>query len=135
MHKRIAAALGRARNWFDSVRLAFITAALLGTASLLSAAPQDIARGLAWLQSQIQANGELTNQSHAASAAQAQCEAASTLLKLATGSPHVAALVAAIQTGPDQATETLACVQNLRQQLGQTILNPEVEQRRVNQQG
>lgn len=118
----------RAARWVV-VALAFVVStAVVG-------APQDVARGMAWLATQVQADGELLTPSSVAARTQAHCEAASTLLRLGSDSSKVIALLTNISTGSHDPTESLACEQYLRQQLGQTILNPEVELRRVSQQG
>jgi protocatechuate 3,4-dioxygenase beta subunit len=127
----VAAGLRLGRFW----RLAAASLAIAGTA-LVFAAPADVARGLAWLQAQAQADGSLQAAGHKAAAHQTRCETAATLLKLAGNSAQVSSLLAALQPqDAGDATETLACWQNLRQQLGQSILNSDLELRRVSQQG
>ena len=84
------------------------------------AATADIARGLTWLQGQVQADGQLTTPSRLAMSAQAQCETAQTLLRLVGSSAQVGRIVGTLpSTGADISTETLACGQMLRQQQGQ----------------
>jgi hypothetical protein len=136
MRKQLAAlALGGLRLASRFQRAFVVALALAGTA-LVFGAPADVARGLAWLQAQVQADGGLLSGSGTGAAAQAQCETAATLLRLAGNSNQVASLLAALQPqGADGATETLACWQQLRQQLGQSILGSNIESRHVAQQG
>jgi hypothetical protein len=117
--------------------LRVLAAALLGLAAtaLVFGAPADLARGLAWLQAQVQTDGSLPV-GKTGSLQQARCEAATTLLKLAGTGPQVSSLLAGLQPqGSDEPTETLACWQQLRQQLGQNILDASLDARRVGQQG
>jgi hypothetical protein len=121
----------RARSW----RVAAAAVFGLAATALVFGAPADLARGLAWLQAQVQADGNLPA-GRTTSPQQARCEAATTLLKLAGSGPQVSSLLAALQPqGADEPTETLACWQQLRQQLGQNILDTNLDARRVGQQG
>ncbi|ROZ79736.1 carboxypeptidase regulatory-like domain-containing protein [Ramlibacter sp. WS9] len=134
MRKRLAA--WAASGW-DSVRAlkrGLLAALALTMAAAVLGAPADVARGLAWLQSQVRADGSFLGQPLDGGQQLARCETATTLIKLAGNSAQVASLLAALQSS-DGATETQACWQQLRQQLGQTILGSDVEQRRVPQQG
>jgi hypothetical protein len=136
MQKRLAALAAGGWNRVGFVTRIVLAGLAVSGAAAVFGAPADLARGLAWLQSQLQAQGQLTVESKVASQQQARCETASTLLKLAGSSPQVAALVAALEEpAADAATESLACWQQLRQQLGQTLLTSAVETRRVGQQG
>ncbi|MBI5278679.1 MAG: carboxypeptidase-like regulatory domain-containing protein [Burkholderiales bacterium] len=120
-----------ARLWRASV----LSLALAGTA-LVFGAPADLVRGLAWLQAQVLSDGGLAAGAGSASLKQSQCETAATLLKLAGNSSRVATLLSAIQpTGTGDPTESVACWQHLRQQLGQDILGADLESRRIAQQG
>lgn len=127
-----------ARRW-DGVRAvggaALLVLAFTGSESAL-AAPVDVQRGLAWLQAQVQPQGQLAVESQAAAPQQARCETAATLIKLSGSNAQVAALVASLQEPlADAATESVACWQQLRQQLGETILASDVEARHLKQQG
>lgn len=106
----------------------------LVVATAVGAAPSDVSRGLTWLQSQVLSNGGLVGSLSHGAQQQAQCETATTLLKLAGASSQVSALVAALEAR-DNATETLACWQQLRQQAGQAVSPSEVAARRVVGQG
>ncbi|ROZ79731.1 carboxypeptidase regulatory-like domain-containing protein [Ramlibacter sp. WS9] len=136
MRKQIAAlAAGGLRCALRFQRVLVVGLALAGTA-LVFGAPADVARGLAWLQLQVQTSGALLSGSSTAATAQAQCETATTLLRLAGNSSQVASLIAAIQPqGSSGVTESLGCWQQLRQQLGQSILGSDIESRRIGQQG
>lgn len=101
-----------------------------------AASSPEVSRGLAWLQAQIPADGQIVVESPTASLQQVRCESAATLFKLAGGTPQVAAMVATLhQSGADVPTQSLACEQQLRQQLGQTSLTPEIESRHIASQG
>ena len=97
------------------------------------AAPADIARGVAWLQSQVTTAGGLNQESKVATAQQAQCETAATLLQLTGSNPQLAALFAALQAGNNSssATESLACTQLLAKRLGQIAANSDLASRRA----
>lgn len=99
------------------------------------AAFADVAKGLAWLQGQVQANGQLATPSKQAFPTQAQCETAQTLLRLAGNGAQVTSLVNALPSnGADTPTETLACWQFMRQQQGQSA-NAGLDSRRIDQGG
>ncbi|HEY8356803.1 MAG TPA: carboxypeptidase regulatory-like domain-containing protein, partial [Ramlibacter sp.] len=98
-------------------------------------APADLTRGLAWLQAQVRADGNLQAAGSAASGQQAQCETALTLQRLAASSPQLAALLANLRPSGNDATESIACWQLLRQQLGQPGTDADTERRRVQSQG
>lgn len=120
-----------ARMW----RWIAVCTALLGSA-LVFGAPADVAQGVVWLQSQVQSDGKLLAAGDTASGEQALCETATTLQRLAGSGPQIAALLAQLRpAGLDAATETLACWQHLRQQLGQSILDTDLEARRVPGEG
>jgi len=96
----------------------------------------EVSKGLAWLQAQVPADGQIVVESPTASLQQVRCESAATLLKLAGSTSQVAAMVTALhQSGADVPTQSLACEQQLRQQLGQTFLTPEIESRHIASQG
>jgi hypothetical protein len=118
MGKHLAAHVAWARRASSYLRVAVATAAL-ATGAWVLAAPADISRGLTWLQAQVLPTGVVVGQPSAGAQAQATCEAARTLISLAAGSPQIAALVSALQTEGSGATESLACLEQLRQQLGQ----------------
>lgn len=108
----------------------------LGILVHVQAAPADIARGVTWLQSQVSPTGQMTVESPSVSLQQARCESAFTLLKLVGQNPQVAGLVTSLhQSGADVPTQSLACEQQLRQQIGQTSLTPEIELRHLAGQG
>lgn len=132
MQEQIAAVRTRATRYASILcgGLVLATATLASAAAL--AAPADIARGLGWLQAQVQADGRLLSESRVAATQQARCESAATLLKLTGSTAQVNALLGALGVGGvDVPTETLACSQQLRQQLGEVLLTPELEQRHV----
>ncbi|QTD43729.1 carboxypeptidase regulatory-like domain-containing protein [Ottowia testudinis] len=105
------------------------------SASSALAASADVARGLTWLQGQVQASGQLATVSFRATVAQAQCETSQTLLRLAGNSAQVTTLVGALpSSGADAPTETLACWQFVRQQQGQSA-NAGLASRRIDQGG
>lgn len=136
MRERLAAWAAGGWSVVCALRRTLLLGAALSAGAAVLGAPADIARGVAWLQAQVQSQSLLAIDSLTASQPQARCEIANTLLKLAGNSAQVSALIASLQepTG-DAATESLACWQQMRQQLGQTILVSEVEGRRLNQQG
>ncbi len=83
------------------------------------------AKGLAWLQGQVLPSGKLASKSRFGTAAQSQCEAAYTLLRLAGNNSQVTALVNAMPASGDNVpTETLACWQSLKIQQGVQISSP-----------
>jgi hypothetical protein len=134
MRKRLAAMAARGWNRVGAAKRALLLGLALGGAAAVFSAPADIARGLAWLQSQVQIQGQLASDSKVAARQQAQCETATTLIKLSGSSAQVAALVASLQEPEaDAVTESLACWQQLRQQLGQVILNADLQARQVEQ--
>lgn len=89
------------------------------------------ASGLAWLQTQVQATGQLASASSSATALQSQCEAARTLLEF-SDLAKAASLTAALDAAPlaETATEVLACTQWLQQQQSQIPRTPELQSRR-----
>jgi hypothetical protein len=87
---------------------------LMHAAGIFPAHAQDAAtaKGLAWLQAQVQTSGQMARRSRFGTHAQAQCEAAQTLLRLAGNGRQVSALVNAMPSSGDGIpTETLACRQ------------------------
>ena len=104
---------------------------LLGLTSY--AAPAGITQGLAWLQTQIISTGVLSTASKVATVSQAQCETANTLLQLAGNNSQIASLLTALEANPseDQATESLACAQSMRQKLGQLTANSALDARKI----
>jgi len=109
-------------------RLSIWLLLLLFMASGVTAARADgvaQAKGLAWLQGQVLPSGKLASKSRFGTAAQAQCEAAQTLLRLAGNNSQVTALVNAMPASGDNVpTETLACWQSLKTQQGVQITSP-----------
>ncbi|EER60921.1 FG-GAP repeat protein [Acidovorax delafieldii 2AN] len=93
----------------------------------------DTATGLTWLQSQVQAGGQLSSVSSAATVAQSQCEVAHTLLELSGPGTAPAALTAALDSAVlgETVTEVLACTQWLQQQQGQIPRTSELQSRRT----
>lgn len=135
MRRELAAPAAAVLNCASRFWRAGVAALALGGAVTVASAPADIARGLAWLHAQVQVDGSFLSSSATAAPVQTRCETAATLLKLAGGSAQVNALLAAMQPqSPDEATESVACWQQLRQQLGQSTAG-EVDVRRVAQQG
>lgn len=136
MRKRLAVLAAWGWNAVCAAKCVAPLGLALAMGAAAFAAQADIGRGLAWLQAQVQPQGTLAVESKVAERGQAACEAAHTVLKLAGNNAQVSALLAAMQQATtDSATESLACVQQLRQQLGQTILSSDVEARRIGQQG
>lgn len=91
------------------------------------------AKGLAWLQSQVQAGGQITSVSGAAILAQSRCEVARTLLELSGPGTAPAALTAALDNAPlgETVTEVLACTQWLQHQQSQIPRTSELLSRRT----
>jgi hypothetical protein len=58
---------------------------------------------------------------------QALCETAITLQRLAGASPQLASLLSQLKPASDEATESLACGQHVRQQLGQSTEGVDAE--------
>lgn len=106
--------------------------ALLASAFAFSA-PADLHRGLAWLQAQVETESLQTDR--AAARQQAACESAVTLQRLAATSTQLTTLLARLQPAGDDASETIACWRYVRQQLGQTAPQPDLEARRVGGEG
>jgi hypothetical protein len=124
-----------ARGWIcvRALNRGLLLALALGTAATVFGAPVEVTRGLAWLQVRVQADGSLVDQA-AGGQDLARCESAATLFKLAGNSAQVVSLLAALQS-PDNATETLACWQQLQQQTAQAVDGSNVGSRRVALQG
>lgn len=93
----------------------------------------DTATGLTWLQSQVQAGGQLASVSSAATFAQSRCEVARTLLELSGPGTAPAALTAALDSEPlaETVTQVLACTQWLQQQQSQIPRTSELQSRRT----
>ena len=132
--ERVAASARRGLAAVRRFKRAGMAAIALGAGVLAFAAPADVARGVAWLQAQVQTDGSLPGPLTEGAHQQARCETAATLIKLAGNSAQVASLLAALES-PDRATETAACWQRLRQKLGQTTLGADLGNRRVSSQG
>jgi hypothetical protein len=131
---RIQSILALGRRWVNASLKLLLLGLTLSFGALVFGASADIARGVAWLQAQVQSQGVLAVESQAAAQQQARCETAATLLKLSGSNAQVAALIAALREPAvnNTVTETLACWQQLRQQLGQTVLDADLEARRLN---
>lgn len=117
-----------------NLKAAAVLATLMFTGIFAAiAAPADIARGVTWLQTQVLSTGSLATESKTATAQQAQCETATTLLQLVGNNAQLASLVNGLQTSANTQTitESLACTQLLRQRLGQLNGNTDVFQRRL----
>ncbi|QTN27476.1 carboxypeptidase regulatory-like domain-containing protein [Rhodoferax sp. AJA081-3] len=96
----------------------------------------EVTNGLAWLDAQVLQDGQMVADSQIATAQQARCETATTLLKFLGSTLKNSALVATLnQSGAEVPTQNLACQQQLRQQLGQVLLAPEIELRRIGGEG
>lgn len=77
------------------------------------------AKGLAWLQAQVHSSGQIARRSRFGTQAQAQCEVAQTLLRLAGNGGQVSALASAMPSvGDGIPSETLACRQIIRRLQG-----------------
>lgn len=96
MREGIAALKTRVRGARSFAR-AWLVGIAAGGAAFVLAAPADVARGLQWLQGQVQVDGTVAAQPSAGAQQQAQCQAAAALIKLAGDSPQAAALVSALQ--------------------------------------
>ena len=117
-----------------AVRQWLCIALVAGIPSIGSA---DTATGLAWLQSQVQAGGQLASVSSQATLAQSRCEVARTLLELAGPGAAPSALTAALDSAPlaETVTEVLACTQWLQQQQSQIPRTSELQSRRTSANG
>jgi hypothetical protein len=93
----------------------------------------DTAKGLIWLQAQVQTGGQLASVSSAATVAQSRCEVARTLLELSGPGTAPAALTAALDSIAlgETVTEILACTQWLQQQQSQIPRSSELQSRRT----
>lgn len=93
----------------------------------------DTAKGLTWLQAQVQTGGQLASVSGTATVAQSRCEVARTLLELSGPGTAPAALTAALDNAPlgETVTEVLACTQWLQQQQSQIPRTSELQSRRT----
>jgi Carboxypeptidase regulatory-like domain len=121
-------------SWAKHLRSILVSVALATTAVVVAtAAPADIAKGVAWLQSQVLSTGALSAESKTATTPQAQCETAATLLQLVGNNAQLAALMGAIQGAANDKspTETLACTQLLAQRLGQVATSDLLAPRRL----
>lgn len=106
-------------------------------ATIPSIGSADTAKGLTWLQSQVQTGGQLASVSSAATVAQSRCEIARTLLELSGPGTAPAALTAALDSSPlaETVTEVLACTQWLQQQQSQIPRTSELQSRRRDTNG
>ena len=102
-------------------------------AAIPSIGSADTAKGLTWLQAQVQTGGQLASVSSAATVAQSRCEVARTLLELSGPGAAPAALTAALDSAPlgETVTEVLACTQWLQQQQSQIPRTSELQSRRT----
>lgn len=135
MQKRLAAIAAqgryRARAFRCSVLLAF---AFGGIAA--AGASADVARGVAWLESNVTTQGQLVAESRVAVQQQARCETARTLRMLATSNSSIGGLVASLdQPSVDAVTESLACWVQLRESLGEGAISTELTARQLMEQG
>lgn len=101
-----------------------------------AASPADVARGLSWLQGQVQAGGGFAQESRRAELSRLQCETALTLHQVGGDAALAATLANAVAvTGADEATETLGCGAYLRRQLGQPASPQPVVDRYLSSRG
>lgn len=109
--------------------------ALVATIPCIGSA--DTAKGLTWLQSQVQTGGQLASVSSAATVAQSRCEVARTLLELSGPGTASATLTAALDSEAlgETVTEVLACTQWLQQQQSQFPRTSELQSRRTASSG
>jgi hypothetical protein len=116
-----AVASSKPFSWLRSLRALLLVALSCSVILAVTAAPADIAKGVAWLQTQIQSTGSLVADSPTATQSQAQCETAVTLLQLVGNNAQLASLMGALQAADrnSAATESIACIQLLKQRLGQ----------------
>lgn len=100
-------------------------------AAIPSIGSADTAKGLTWLQAQVQTGGQLASVSSAATVAQSRCEVARTLLELSGPGTAPAALTAALDGAAlgETVTEVLACAQWLQQKQSQIPRTSELQSR------
>jgi hypothetical protein len=120
--------------WAKNLKSLLMLVSIASAAILVAtAAPVDIAKGVAWLQTQVISTGSLAQESKTATTQQTQCETALTMLQLVGNNAQLASLLGALQSSANaqSATESLACTQLLQQRLGQITGNTELSQRRL----
>lgn len=115
--------------------LASVCAMAVGSSQAM-ATPAEAARGLVWLEGQVQAGGGFAQESRRAGLVQLQCETAITLRQVG-GNPALAAALsgAVADAGADAPTETLGCGAYLRRQVGQPVPQQPLLDRYLAQQG
>lgn len=118
-------------SWLRSARALLLVTLSFSVIVAVTAAPVDIAKGVAWLQTQIQSTGSLLMESQSATQPQAQCETAVTLLQLVGKNAQLASLMGALQANDraSSATESLACIQLLKQRLGHLTSSADMAER------
>ena len=111
-----------------------ITALLLLPVLSLPCAAQGatdpIGAGLAWLQSQILSDGQLSRTSALVAPTQARCETAKTLLRLSGSSPAVVTLTSTLPSDASTSTQALVCQSHLHRLPG-SIANAGLAERSV----
>ena len=90
-------------------------------AAIPSIGSADTAKGLTWLQAQVQTGGQLASVSSAATVAQSRCEVARTLLELSGPGAAPAALTAALDSAPLGETVTEVLASRVRHQTPQVV--------------
>ncbi|WP_265286271.1 hypothetical protein [Verminephrobacter eiseniae] len=93
-------------------------------------ATDPIGAGLAWLQSQILSDGQLSRTSALVAPTQARCETAKTLLRLSGSSPAVVTLTSTLASDAATSTQALVCQSHLHRLLG-SIANAGLAERSV----
>jgi len=93
-------------------------------------ATDPIGSGLAWLQSQILSDGQLSRASALVAPTQARCETAKTLLRLSGSSPAVVTLTSTLPSDASTSTQALVCQSHLHRLLG-SIANAGLAERSV----
>ena len=124
-------ASSRPFSWLRSLRALLLVALSCSVILAVTAAPANIAKGVAWLQTQIQSTGSLVADSPTATPPQVQCETAVTLLQLVGNNAQLASLMGALQAADrnNAATESLARIQLLKQRLGQVADSADLAKR------
>ncbi|MCW5261442.1 hypothetical protein D5045_15035 [Verminephrobacter eiseniae] len=89
-----------------------------------------IGSGLAWLQSQILSDGQLSRTSALVAPTQARCETAKTLLRLSGSSPAVVTLTSTLPSDASTSTQALVCQSHLHRLPG-SIANAGLTERSV----
>src|SRR6218665_886535 len=93
-------------------------------------ATDPIGSGLAWLQSQILSDGQLSRASALVAPTQARCETAKTLLRLSGSGPAVVTLISTLPSDASTSTQALVCQSHLHRLLG-SIANAGLAERSV----